>query len=58
MTQMEQERLNRLVWTMLDYYSGDAPRVQHFTKVYTYVDWIARGEGAMKRPSICCLWWL
>lgn len=51
MTQMEQERLNRLVWTMLDYYSGDAPRVQHFTKVYTYVDWIARGEGVDEKTQ-------
>lgn len=45
MTNTEQTRLDQLIWDMIDYYSGDQARVQHFTKVYTYVDWISRGEG-------------
>ena len=45
MTTERRERLDKLIWDMLDYYSGDAVRIQHFTKVYTYVDWIAAGEG-------------
>lgn len=46
MTAAEQVRLDQLIGSMLAYYSGDAARIQHFTKVYTYVDWISRGEGA------------
>lgn len=45
MTHTERERLDQLIWSMLDYYSGDAARIQHFTKVYTFVDWISKGEG-------------
>ena len=45
MTHTEQNRLDQLIWQMVEYYRGDQARVQHFTKVYTFVDWIARGEN-------------
>ena len=45
MTNSEQNRLDQLIWEMMDYYSGDQARIQHFTKVYTFADWISRGEG-------------
>ena len=45
MTHTERERLDQLIWSMQDYYSGDAARIQHFTKVYTFVDLISKGEG-------------
>jgi len=41
----EIERLNQLIWAMTEYYKGDAARIQHFTKVYTFCDWIASGES-------------
>lgn len=41
----EKERLNQLIWKMIDYYEGDALRIQHFTKVYTFANWIAEGEN-------------
>lgn len=39
------EKLTRLIWFMTEYYKGDAARIQHFTKVYTFCDWIASGES-------------
>lgn len=54
MTTIERERLDQLTWKMLDYYSGDAARIQHFTKVYTYVDWISRGEN-VEEETRCLL---
>lgn len=43
-TVRDKERLDELIWKMIDYYEGDALRIQHFTKVYTFSDWIAKGE--------------
>ena len=40
----DKEKLTRLIWFMTEYYKGDAARIQHFTKVYTFCDWIASGE--------------
>lgn len=37
----EQELMNR----MIDYYMGDAARIQHFVKVYTFARTIGTGEG-------------
>lgn len=45
MTAHELERLDQLIWKMIEYYEGDALRIQHFTKVYTFADWIAKGQG-------------
>ena len=45
MNNIKQDRLDQLIWKMMDYYRGDAARIQHFTKVYTFVDWISKGEG-------------
>lgn len=41
----DKEKLTRLIWFMTEYYKGDAARIQHFTKVYTFCDWIASGES-------------
>lgn len=40
---MEKER--ELMNRMLDYYTGDAARIQHFVKVYTFARTIGAGEG-------------
>lgn len=37
----EQELMNR----MFDYFTGDAARIQHFVKVYTFARAIGMGEG-------------
>ena len=44
MTTDNRNRLNQLIWAMIDYYDGDAGRIQHFTKVYTLAKWIAESE--------------
>ena len=41
----KEDKLNQLVWKMIDYYEGDAGRIQHFVKVSALVDLIARNEG-------------
>ncbi|WP_231036045.1 HD domain-containing protein [Pectinatus sottacetonis] len=35
---------NKVFTSMLDYFKGDAKRIQHFTKVYTYASMIGKME--------------
>lgn len=42
---MKQEYLNRVCEKMIDYYSGDAKRIQHFLKVHDFARMIGMGEG-------------
>jgi predicted amidohydrolase len=37
--------MDRLFHAMCEYDKGDAPRIQHFTKVWTYAKLIGHGEG-------------
>lgn len=37
--------MDRLAKAMMEFYRGDAKQIQHFVKVYTYANWIARWEG-------------
>ena len=41
----KEDKLNQLVWKMIDYYEGDAGRIQHFIKVSALADLIAKNEG-------------
>ena len=35
----------KLMMEMIQYYRGDAKRIQHFTKVYSYASLIGKMEG-------------
>lgn len=37
--------INKVIAAMIEYYSGDPKRIQHFIKVYTLAHSIAQGEG-------------
>lgn len=37
--------INKVIAAMIEYYSGDPKRIQHFIKVYTFAHSIAQGEG-------------
>ena len=36
--------LNKLFWEMIQYYSGDPKRIQHFIKVHAFAKWIGETE--------------
>lgn len=36
---------------MFDLYSGNAKRIQHFTKVYAYASYIGREEGIIEKEQ-------
>lgn len=42
---MMEEKLNKLFLSMIRFDKGDAKRIQHFTKVHSYVRLIAETEG-------------
>ena len=41
--------IHRLFLEMVQYYSGDPKRIQHFTKVHAYAKWIGRMEQLDER---------
>ena len=43
--------IQRVLTKMFDLYSGDAKRIQHFTKVYTYASYIGREEGISEKEQ-------
>lgn len=49
MTQMEQD----VAQSMMELYSGDAERIQHFIKVYTYAELIGKLEGLDDTTQKC-----
>lgn len=42
---------DQLIQEMISYYRGDARRIQHFLKVYTFAGIIARGEKLPQRQA-------
>lgn len=45
------ELLNDVILAMIEYDSGDRPRINHFMKVYGYASLIARTEGVDERTQ-------
>lgn len=41
----------KLMMEMIRYYKGDAKRIQHFTKVYSYASLIGKAEGVSERQQ-------
>lgn len=45
-------RESRLIMKMIEYYSGDPKRIQHFIKVYTFAQTIGKLEKLSEQPSL------
>ncbi len=45
------EMQDKVMMEMIRYYRGDAKRIQHFTKVYSYASLIGRMEGLAEREQ-------
>ena len=46
------DKLFNLQKNMVEYYKGDAKRIQHFTKVHSFAKFIGLGENLAK----CCIY--